>query len=127
MKNGELTYVRFGGRDFISVRKRLLSSTVDTINMLKGYKALKKMKTEEFKLKKDLANELKECNDLLNNFLDSIPRVKQELQNSRKEKMTEEMNIPVKKTKKYKKQKVKKESKLDSELESIKAKLSALG
>lgn len=131
----DFTYVSFDADDFISVRKRLLSGSMNTIKILKKYKEFKELRLEEFKLKKELRVELKACQAGLGDFIESIPKVKEELDQLKKARIGVStktmMAMPSPEIREVQRPKVKRKqskiSKLDSELESIKAKLASLG
>lgn len=124
MKNNTV-YVRYKEEDFLSGRKSLLSSTIDTINILKSYKRFQELKAKEDVLKLKLRREIKKAYETLKSFEATIPEAEKELK-ERKEVVTREEKAVERKEKKQKATRIRAKSKLDLELEEIKAKLASL-
>lgn len=122
-------YVNFESADFLAARKRLLSGSIDTIRLLKRYKEYKKLRFEEKNLKNELRKEIKEINSGVNDFIESIPRIKEELGERKKRIVGVSKERVIPKARAGTKIKLGRKTKatLDSELADIKAKLASLG
>ncbi|MBS3082417.1 hypothetical protein J4454_00495 [Candidatus Pacearchaeota archaeon] len=150
MTKGDSVYVGFGDENLIGVRKGTLSSTVNIIRLLKRYEDYKEQRAEEARLKKELCNELNGCGELLDNFVNSIPRIKEEYEKVKEEKKAipralvavqpqplemqfaregQQERGQVQARTKFQPQTrtEKRKSELDTELEEIKTRLAALG
>lgn len=115
-------YVSFDNYDFLEMRKKLLTSQINAINILKRYKEFKRIKIEEKKIKRELTRYIKEINKELEKFIESIPKISEEVERLKEEAKKKRgarkiIRISGKKSK----------SKLDAELEKIKEKLASLG
>lgn len=147
MTKGDSVYVQFQDADLISARKGMLGSSANVIRLLKRYEDYKEQRVEEARLKKELRDELNGCGELLDRFIDSIPRVKEEFEKMKAEKKAipralaaiQPQEIQYSWEGQQEKRQVreaqfqpqtraqKRKSELDTELADIKSRLAALG
>ena len=101
------------------LRKELLTTALDNIQVLKRYEIIKGIKQRKAEILAELATQLKATHTFLNSFNNTLPKVKVE----RKPHLTKEK--PMKKQKHMKKQQPihRKLTGLDSEIEQIQRKL----
>lgn len=120
MAKSDVVYVNFDESDFLDVRKNILSSTINSISLLKKCKEFKALRKEENKIKRELAVELRSCYAEINHFIESIPKSGG---------VVEDLETPIKRTtvkRKVKRATAKKKG-LDADLENIKERLASLG
>lgn len=118
-------FVRYEKDDFIGARKNLLGSTLNAIKLLKRYKGFLRLKTKEDSLKIELKRETKKAYDALKEFERTLPEAEKEL--GKKGVGAGERIVRKEREKRGKVRRTTAKSKLDRELEEIKAKLAALG
>ncbi len=129
----DAVYVNFESNDFISARKNLLSSAIETIRLLKRYKEYKQLRLKERHLKNELRKEIKEINTKVNGFIDSIPKIKEEMSARKKKVRSKAIGVKATRTTgivgRNEKIKFGRKAKptLDAELQEIKEKLASLG
>ena len=129
-------YAQVDVPEALQLKRQILESDINTINILQSIEALKQIRKEKSKLQSDIKHDLKELKSLMSDLDTLLPRpeaVKVKRKPKKRVKMKKKLKKQVKKQKQEKQEKKegegvsKKTLKLREELETIRRRLEVLG